>query len=175
MEDSFSLACECVDQVCEAQLKGRHELFSIGPAVTLALMCGEKIVLQKGYGVLHETVAQAHAAGKAQTAKGKESGLEKDSTSSSSSSSSSTASPSHASKEVSPPSASSSSTGDTASSSHSNLPSAEQTVFLTASITKTVIAMLAVQCVERKELDLDQDINELLESKAKMRVVITCE
>lgn len=38
----------------------------------------------------------------------------------------------------------------------------ENTVFLLASITKTFIAVLCLQCFERGELDLDTDINEYL-------------
>ena len=50
-------------------------------------------------------------------------------------------------------------------------PCAKETVFLTASITKTVVAMLAVQCAERKELDLDQDINKVLQPAVELSVV----
>jgi D-alanyl-D-alanine carboxypeptidase len=35
----------------------------------------------------------------------------------------------------------------------------DETVFMTASITKTVMAVLALQCHERGELDLEADIN----------------
>jgi CubicO group peptidase (beta-lactamase class C family) len=37
---------------------------------------------------------------------------------------------------------------------------AERTVFLAASITKTLVAALAAQCVERGELDLDADVSD---------------
>ena len=37
--------------------------------------------------------------------------------------------------------------------------SAEDTLFMTASITKTVVAAVVMFCVEQAELDLDEDVN----------------
>jgi CubicO group peptidase (beta-lactamase class C family) len=46
-----------------------------------------------------------------------------------------------------------------ASEASSRRPTDESTVYLLASISKTVLAMIVLQCVERGELSLDEDIN----------------